>query len=222
MNDSGYKALVFGASGLTGRFVTEHLIQDDRYSNIVLFVREEIPVSSRKIKQVIFNPQQVDSVSGEITGDHLFCCLGTTIKKAGSKQVFYSIDHDLVQKIARIAVANNFKSFIVISSIGANYKSKNFYLNTKGKMEESLKSLKFENLSIVRPSILLGLRHERRMTEEAGKVMMKVIAPFLIGKLSKYRPIHSSTVAKSMIKLANLPNGVHIFESDQLEKLVTS
>ncbi|MGE5381990.1 MAG: NAD(P)H-binding protein [Omnitrophica WOR_2 bacterium] len=222
MNDSGYTAVVFGASGLTGRFVTEHLIHDNRYSKILLFVREEIPVSSKKINQVIFNPEKVDSISSELIGDHLFCCLGTTIKKAGSKKVFYSIDHDLVVKIATIAAANNFRSFVVISSIGANYKSKNFYLNTKGKMEESLKSFKFENLSVVRPSILLGLRHERRMTEEVGKVLMKVIAPLLIGKLSKYRPIHSSTVAKSMIKLANLPSGVHIFESDQLEKLITS
>lgn len=213
-------ALVFGASGLTGRFLIEHLIGDSRYDTIKLFVRKELNIPHGKIKQVVYSPDNIESLGNEISGEHLFCCIGTTIKKAGSRDAFYKIDHNLVERIAKMASANKIRSFVVISSIGANDRTSNFYLNTKGKMEESIKTFTFNNLSILRPSMLLGMRHEKRGMEDFGKAVAKLITPLLIGSLRKYRPIHASVVAQAMIILANKPKGVYTVESDEITKLV--
>lgn len=219
MDSVKYTAVVFGASGLTGKFITEHLIADKHYEQVKLFVRKEFNINHGKVRQVVFNPENILSISEEITGDHLFCCIGTTIKKAGSRDVFFNTDHDLVEKIAKVASSNKIKSFVVISSIGASDNSRNFYLNTKGKMEESIRTFTFDNLSIVRPSMLLGIRRERRPLEEIGKMLAKVISPLFIGSLKKYKAIHASTVAKAMINLAKRPKGIYIVESDELEKI---
>lgn len=222
MEEKKCTALVFGATGLTGHFVTEHLLADKRYDNIKLFVREEFNFPFGKVKQIVFNSANVEAIEKEISGDHLYCCLGSTIKKAGSREEFYNIDHNLVERIAKIAASNRVKSFVVISSVGANDKSGNFYLKTKGEMEESIKTFTFCNLSIVRPSMLLGIRHEKRMMEEVTKTIAKLVGRFMVGKLKKYKPIHASIVAKAMIELANKPKGMHIVESDKLEQLATN
>ncbi|MHC1774416.1 MAG: NAD(P)H-binding protein [Lentimicrobium sp.] len=212
-------ALVFGSTGLTGNFLTEFLTKDSRYERIVIFVRKEIKLYHGKIKQVVFNPEKLEEIKHEIVGDQLFCCLGSTIKKAGSKEQFFKIDHHLVINIAKAAISNEIKTYSVISSIGANPKSSNFYLNTKGLTEEVLKSLDFENLNILRPSMLLGIRSESRPLEETGKVVFKALGKLMIGKFRKYRPIHAETVARAMIVSANQNLKVNILESDKLEEL---
>lgn len=219
--DSKYTALVFGGTGLTGKFVIEHLLNDKDYEIVKVFVRKEIKIQHGKLRQIVIDADNLEHHSDEITGDHLFCCIGTTIKKAGSKDVFHKIDHDLVERIAKTASNNKVKSFVVISSIGANHLSRNFYLNTKGQMEESIKTFKFNNLSIVRPSMLLGLRPEKRTGEEIAKKLYKLINPLLFGPFKKYRAIHASTVAQAMIKLAKEQHGCSIVESDQLKTLAT-
>lgn len=219
MNNEKYTALVFGASGLTGKFLIEHLIQDPAYDCIKVFVRKEVSYKELKVRQVIFDPEQLENISEEVKGDHLFCCIGTTIRKAGSKEAFYKTDHGLVERIAKIGSSNKIRSFVVISSIGANPESRNFYLNTKGQMEESIKTFRFNSLSIVRPSMLLGIRHEKRFGEEIAKKIYKVINPLLAGTFKKYRSIHASTVAKAMIKLAKQSQEFTIVESDKLQQL---
>ncbi len=219
MDDNKLTAIVFGASGLTGRFVTEQLISDSRYGEIKLIVRKEIKIPSGKFRQYLFTPENIAEIESQITGDHLFCCLGSTIKKAGSKKAFFDIDHNMVEKIAKMAAVNKVKSFVVISSIGAKDSSGNFYLNTKGKMEESVKTFTFQNLSIVRPSILMGMRKEQRTFENLGKLFSKLLSPLMLGPLKKYKPIHSATVAKAMIELANRSKGCFVVESDELQEL---
>lgn len=220
MNDIKLTAIVFGASGLTGRFVVEHLINDIDYGEVRLFVRKELMINNTKIKQIVFDTDKLESFSNELTGDHLFCCLGTTIKKAGSKNNFYRIDHDMVERVAKIASHNKVKSFVVISSIGANRNSHNFYLKTKGQMEESIRTFHFNNLTIIRPSMLLGIRPEYRFGEEIVKKIFSLANPLMIGSLKKYRGIHASTVAKAMISLAKKSVGYKIIESDQLDNLL--
>ena len=222
MSTEKFTALVFGGSGMTGRFLTEHLIHDDRYDHIKLFVRKELPVYSGKVRQFVFDPENLDQIESEITGDHLFCCLGTTIKTAGSKEAFIKTDHDLVERIAKYASSNKVRSFIVISSIGAKHNSANFYLSTKGRMEESIKTFKFDVLAIVRPSMLLGIRHTRRIGEEIGKIIARIISPLMFGSLRQYKPIHASTVAKAMIILANGEKGVFTVQSNDLEKIAAN
>lgn len=215
-------AVIFGGSGLTGRFLIELLLRDSRYEKLILFVRKEIPVYHGKIRQVIFDPDKISEIESEISGNQIFCCIGSTIKKAGSKDVFFKIDHDLVINTAKAAFKNQIPVFTVISSIGAKANSSNFYLNTKGLMEEKLKSFGFINLNILRPSMLLGLRSERRMMEETGKTVMKVLGFLFIGKLEKYKPIHAETVARAMIMAANNNNGIIILESDKIQKLTAN
>jgi uncharacterized protein YbjT (DUF2867 family) len=210
-------ALVFGATGLTGGFVTELLEQDRRYREVILFTRKPVSTNAAKTRQITFNPDNIQAIAQQIKGDHLFCCIGTTIKKAGSKKVFFETDHDLVVDIAQAAASNHVRSFVLVSSIGANPDSRNFYLRTKGQVEESLKKLTFPNLIILRPSMLLGVRREYRIFEEWGKTAAKIISPLLTGKLKKYRPVHAAAVAETMISSAFSGNGMHILESDQIE-----
>jgi uncharacterized protein YbjT (DUF2867 family) len=211
-------ALVFGGTGLTGNFLTEFLTRDSRYDRVIIFVRKEIKLYHGKIKQIVFNPDRIEDIKHEIVGDQVFCCLGSTIKKAGSKEAFFKVDHHMIVDIAKAANANGIKVFSVISSIGANPKSSNFYLNTKGLTEEVLKSIDFDSLNILRPSMLLGLRSENRPMEEAGKVVFKVMGKLMIGKFKKYRPIHAETVARAMIKVANQNQRITILESDKIEE----
>lgn len=212
-------ALVFGATGLIGGFVAELLEQDDRYKEVILFTRKPISTKAGKTRQITFNPADIQAITHHVKGDHLFCCIGTTIKKAGSKEIFFETDHNLVIEIAKAAASNHVQSFSLVSSIGASPKSGNFYLRTKGQVEESLKRLTFPNLNILRPSMLLGIRHEYRMMEEWGKTVAKLISPLLSGRLKKYRPVHAATVAEAMIISAFSGNGIHILESDQIENI---
>ncbi len=212
-------ALIFGSTGLTGRFLTELLIKDPRYDKVILFVRKESSNYHGKIQQIVFNPDKIEDIKERIAGDQLFCCLGSTIKKAGSKEEFFKVDHHLIVNIAKASVSNGIKVFSLISSIGANSKSSNFYLNTKGLTEEVLKSLDFENLNILRPSMLLGIRSESRPMEEAGKVVFRILGKLMTGKLKKYRPIHAETVARAMIVAANQNLKVNLLESDKIEDL---
>ncbi|MDD2527686.1 MAG: NAD(P)H-binding protein [Lentimicrobiaceae bacterium] len=209
------KALVFGATGLTGRFVTELLSNDSRFNEVVAFVRNKTNFNDR-VNQVEFNADNLSAVHSKIKGDYLFCCLGTTIKQAGSKENFRKVDLYLVEEIAKAARENMVGTFSVVSSVGASATSGNFYLRTKGQMEESVKQLEFDNLLIMRPSMLLGIRPQTRFLEDAGKVLIKLMSPLMIGKLKKYKPVHAADLARFMIETALTVNGTHIYESDTI------
>lgn len=220
MNESTSKtALVFGASGLIGKFLSEQLISDSRYSRVVIFVREKLHVASPAIEQIIFNPEKFDEMEGLFNRSHVFCCIGTTRKKAGSNENFYKIDHDLIEKIAQNAARNKAEAFAVVSSVGASAESGNFYLRTKGLMELSIKTFQFSNISIFRPSILLGMRNENRILENIGKRIAVFTSPLMVGKFRKYKPIHAADVAKAMINSAFKGKGIFIYESDEIELL---
>ncbi|MDY0343271.1 MAG: NAD(P)H-binding protein [Lentimicrobium sp.] len=206
-------ALVFGATGLTGRFVTEMLSKDTRFSEVVAFVRNKTNFNER-VTQVEFDTDNLPAIYSKIKGDYVFCCLGTTIKQAGSRENFRKVDLYLVEEIAKAARENKVASFTVVSSVGASAESGNFYLRTKGQMEQSIKNAGFDDLHIMRPSMLLGMRPHSRPLEDAGKVLIKVVSPLLIGKLKKYKPVHAAELARFMIETALTADGTHIYESD--------
>jgi uncharacterized protein YbjT (DUF2867 family) len=218
-NNSTKTALVFGASGLIGKFLTEQLANDDRYGKVFIFVREKLPTVHPGVEQIIFNPSDLSTIDLKGSGNHVFCGIGTTRAKAGSKDAFFKVDHDLVERIAQYASRQNAESFVVVSSIGASPESGNFYLHTKGLMEQSIKTFRFNNISIMRPSMLLGIRSEGRFLEDIGKVFSKLTAPLLMGKFRKYRPIHAADVARVMRYAAFQEPGVHIYESDKIETI---
>jgi len=213
-------AIVFGATGLVGNLLLEELEKTGNYSAIRIFVRQSAGISSSGVEEIITDFSNISKFGSEIKGDDLFICLGTTIKKAGSVGNMEKIDRDLPVEIALLARRNGIKRIAVVSSICADPSSKNYYLRIKGEMEDGILNAGFEKTVIVRPSMLMGERKERRPGEIAGKVVMKVIQPVLAGKLLKYRAIHGRDVARAMIVLLDKETGKNIFESDELQKAV--
>jgi uncharacterized protein YbjT (DUF2867 family) len=213
-------AIVFGATGLVGKALVEELCKSDRYSTIKIFVRSKTDfVGREKIIEIILDFNNLKEYSEMITGDDLFICTGTTIKKAGTIRKMEEIDRDLPIKIASLASSNSVQRMAVISSIGADHLSSNNYLRMKGEMEQGLMKLKFSNLVILRPSILLGSRSERRTAEALGKVMIRISGPFMIGRLAKYKGIEGTKVAFAMVRSIAVNSGIQILESDEIQKI---
>lgn len=210
-------AVVFGSTGLVGNLLLEELLASDKYDSIKIFVRKPAEITHPKITEYIVDFQSVASFEEKINGDDLFLCLGTTIKKAGSIKKMEEIDRDLPVSIASAASKKGVKGLAVVSSIGANPSSTNYYLRIKGEMEDGILKYTFENIAIVRPSMLLGDRKEKRAGETVGKIAMKFFNPLLNGKIKKYRSIQARDVAKAMISLLSRDQVKTIYESDELQ-----
>ena len=212
-------ACIFGATGLVGNYLAEQLLEDDRYATVIVFVRSDITLKHLKLKKVVGTYEQLDNYSEQLIAEEYYCCLGTTMKKAKTRDVFEYVDYQLPLKIANLAKKNNVTKYCVVSSIGASSKSSNFYLRTKGRMEEAISFTGIEYSHFFRPSLLLGERNEKRFGESMAKVFSKLFGFFMIGGLKKYRAIHGKTVAKAMIKVANEDSNQKIFISNEIEKL---
>ena len=212
-------ALVFGATGLVGRYLVEELIMNMKYTSVKVFTRRPLEVEHIKVIEKVVDVESVDSYSDEIRGDDLFICLGTTIKKAGSVSRVEELDRVMPVKIASIALKNGVKRIAVVSAIGARSSAGNFYNRIKGLMEEDIIKLGFGRTIIVRPSMLLGKRSEFRLMETIGKGVMKGLSFIFSGKLRIYRAVHGRVVARAMITLLGIDENRTIYLSDELEKL---
>ena len=149
--------------------------------------------------------------------DDAFCCLGTTIRQAGSQAAFRKVDFDYVINFAIAAKAAGVKRFLVVSALGANAKSCVFYNRVKGEMENALKAMNFESLHIFRPSFLLGERAEARVGERLGIKVFSALAPLMIGPARKVRPVEAKAVARAMVLAANSDAlGMTVVESDEI------
>lgn len=213
----GKTAIVFGATGLVGNLLLEELETSKSYSTIRIFVRQPTGITTPGLEEIVTDFSDPAALAGKVTGDDLFICLGTTIRKAGSITNMEKIDRDLPVMVAQMAKSKGARRVAVVSSIGASPLSKNYYLRIKGEMEEGIKKLGFEKTVIVRPSMLLGDRKELRAGEMVGKVFMKTVKPLLAGKMKKYRAIHGRDVAKGMVALIQGESGLNIVESDELQ-----
>jgi len=216
-------ALVFGATGLTGSCLLKLLLNDSRYGKVKVFLRKKTDFpSDEKLEIHVVELSSPEKYSHLLQGHDLFCCLGTTIAVAGSKEAFRKVDFELPVKIAEAASRNKISSFSIISSLGANAKTSNFYLQTKGDMEESVQKFSFKRIAILRPSMLLGDRKEVRFVELIGKGLMRTFGFVFIGELKKYKAIHADDVAKAMIAIANNNFPEKIFESDRIRHIAKS
>lgn len=195
-------ALVFGAGGLTGSFLVKHLLDHPAFSSVKVFSRSSSGISHSKFTEIQVDFNNEAQLEKDIHGDVLFCCLGTTIRVAGSKEAFEKIDLHYTVLLARIAAKNNVKKFLMISSLGACKDSSNFYLSTKGKAEDTVGKSGVEQVYIFRPSLLLGKRKEFRFGELIGKFSMQAFSFAFIGPLRKYRAIHAEKVANAMVWFA--------------------
>lgn len=210
-------ALVFGATGQTGALLTRYLLESDLYAEVIIIVRRATGLNHPKLRELVNPLTNPEFLKNEIRCDHLFCCVGTTIRKAGSQTQFKQVDFDLPVTLAHIAKENGIPCMVTISAVGANAKSNNFYLRTKGEMEQSIISYGLEKTVFVRPSLLLGKREEFRLGEQISKWIVSVINPLFIGPLKRYKAIKASTVAKAMITLANDDSkGVRFVENEEL------
>lgn len=196
-------AWLAGSTGLVGGHLARELASTDFYRSVTALVRRPQQAPT-KITQRIVDFEQLDSSPTSDVGpvDDVFCALGTTIKKAGSQPAFRRVDRDYVVNLAQLARQNGAKQFVVVSSVGADANSSNFYLRTKGEMEQALANIGFERLFIFRPSLLLGERAESRAGEKVAMSVMPLLAPLMFGSMRKYRPIHASQVARAMLAVA--------------------
>jgi len=212
-------AIVIGSTGLVGSRLVDLLSQNKGYSTVYSISRNKPTDLPEKVTHIPFNSGNYAIPPG---CDVAFCALGTTRKKAGSKKAFLKIDLEMVYDFAIKAIDVGINRIAVVSSIGANANASNFYLKTKGQAEEQLKSIGFERLIIVRPSLLLGKRNERRFGEDVGKALDAVLKLVLVGSLRKYRGIQAEDVAKAMIRLAETGSGTSVVESDKLVEVARS
>lgn len=211
-------AVIAGATGLIGRALTERLVNDaTHFSEIRVLVRRENsfdPAESLRECRVDFN--RLEEHKSLFQGaDTAFCCLGTTMKKAGSRERFYKVDFEYVFKFAKLAAEANVKDFFLVSAMGADRKSSFFYNRVKGETEEVVQSMPFRSIHIMKPSLLLGNRQESRFGEDLGKAFSKVFG-FAIPK--KYRGIQGTKVAEAMHALSlRGEKGVFAHTSDKIQ-----
>lgn len=216
----GKSAILVGASGLVGGELLSLLLNGEEYSKVIVLGRRSLNLKHPKLDEIIVDFERLDQYKESIRVDEVFCCLGTTIKKAKSKEAFKKVDVDYVLGIARIAKEMKVEKFLIVSSMGANQQSAIFYSKMKGLVEESLKEIGFNYLHIFRPSLLLGQRQEVRSGETAAAFLSKGLSFLLVGRLRKYKPIQAKVVAKGMYNAAQSTNGgYHTYMSDEISDI---
>ncbi|HXI67229.1 MAG TPA: NAD(P)H-binding protein [Steroidobacteraceae bacterium] len=195
----GSVALMAGASGLTGGLTLDGLLAAPDISRVIAVTRRPLGREHPRLANRIVQFERLESQLKGSVADVALCCLGTTLRKAGSQPRFRAVDVDAVLTFARAAKAANARRFVVMSSVGADPRARNFYLRTKGDMEEELEGVGFESLDILQPSMLLAWRAEMRPLELVASALMPLIAPLLRGKYLPYRAIGARTVAAAML-----------------------
>ena len=190
--------LLAGASGYVGNLALDALLDSTDIGRVYAITRRPLGREHPRLANRIVRFDQIESQLKGLTCQAALCSLGTTIRQAGSQEAFREVDFDAVLAFARTAKAAQAQRFVVVSSAGADSKSKNFYLRTKGEMEEALAGVGFASLDILQPSLLLGWRGEIRPLELLGSVLMPLVNPFLTGKRESFRAIPARTVAAAM------------------------
>ncbi|OCS94297.1 oxidoreductase [Caryophanon latum] len=210
-------AIVVGATGLTGRTLIEQLCESEEYVAVIAIARRKLTFEHPKLEVRVKSFDELEEDDLPPAND-LFCCLGTTRKKAGSKEAFEQVDFEYPLRIASLAKKKGIPHFVVISAMGAKESSPFYYSRVKGKLEKELIDLQLDRLTIVRPSLITGDRDEFRLGERVGAGTLAVTNPLLAGPLKKYRSIEASQLALAMICIAlyERPQKVGIYESNRL------
>ncbi|HZE94479.1 MAG TPA: NAD(P)H-binding protein [Gemmatimonadales bacterium] len=210
-------ALLAGATGLVGSSVLEFLLADPEWSRVVTVGRRTTPARHEKLEQRIVDLGALEAVADLAPADDVFCCLGTTIKQAGSQAAFRRVDHDFVVGLARAGLRAGAKQFLLVSAIGGDPESRVLYSRVKGEGEAAVRKLPYRAIQIFRPSLLLGKRVEFRLGERIMMLAAPLLSVFLVGRLRRYRPIQAATVARAMVNLAReAPRGPNVFEYDAM------
>ena len=213
MEKQGKIALVLGATGLVGSELVEQLLHSPHYREVVALVRRPLERQHPQLRADIIDFDQPDAAN--IRGDDLFCALGTTLRQAGSQDAQYKVDCMYPAHIGLLARQQGVRQYLLVSSLGADAESSNFYLRTKGDLEGKIRGLQFEHFVIARPSLLLGNRAEFRLGEAIGSGFARLFRPLLP---RRYRGVAASKVAAALIALANRDlRGEQVVESEEIQ-----
>lgn len=222
-------ALIVGATGLVGEHCLNTLLNTEHYQSVVALTRR--PLGSewceaypKKLKNIVVDFDDLESLSLETKVDDVFCCLGTTLKQAGSVSAFRKVDFDYCLELAKVSKSLGAQKFLVVTAVNANAGSIAYYSKVKGQLQNALMELDFERLYIFQPSFLLGDRKNQRLLEGLVGGVTEVISGFFIGKLASYKAIESEVVAKSMVGAAVRPESrgakrVEYFLYNKMQKL---
>lgn len=212
-------ATIAGATGLIGNHLLNELLDDPYFDTIRILIRRPLALTHPKLEKKIVDFNENDSLLVALSNSNVvFCSIGTTQKKVkGDKDAYRKIDFDIPTKLARFTKMAGCEKFILVSSIGANSNSNNFYLMLKGEVEDVVKTAGLRSLHIMRPSFLIGERKEFRIGEMIGKPLMQI---FSFAIPARYKAIHAKVVAKAMIAVAKSKNeGIFVYEHDQIKAL---
>jgi uncharacterized protein YbjT (DUF2867 family) len=213
-------ALLAGATGLVGGHCLELLLHDDAYGQVTVLGRRELGTTHRKLVQRVADFDRLAELGDVPRVEDVFCCLGTTMKQAGSEEAFRRVDFTYVYELARLASRHRAGQFLLVSALGANSQSRVFYNRVKGEVEEAVRKLPFDGVHIFRPSLLLGDRRESRPGERLAILAGRALGFVFVGPLGRYRPIAARAVAAAMVRIAKeAARGVHVYESDRIRAL---
>ncbi|WP_373999189.1 NAD(P)H-binding protein [Bdellovibrio bacteriovorus] len=209
-----------GASGLVGHELLVLLGLLDEISSVKAVTRSPLGRLPAGIENILLDFNKLKDYDSALKADIFVCCLGSTIKKAGSQEAFRKVDHDYVIEFAKVAERVGAQKFLVVSAMGADANSSVFYNRVKGEMENDLRALKIPQIEVFRPSLILGDRKEQRAGEDIGQKLSPYVNPLLVGPLKKYRAIKASDIAKAMaIAILNFHPGFHVYPSNKIQDI---
>lgn len=211
---------LFGASGLVGGHCLRLLLTEPGFEEVRAFGRrpiEDAPDPHDRLRQHVLDFDRLDAHADDLAVDAIVCALGTTMRKAGSREAFRRIDHGYPLRIAQLGLERGARHFLLVSAIGAYADSRVFYNRVKGELERDVRALGYPSLTIVRPSLLLGERREFRLGEELGKGLDRALGWLLPGR---YRPVRAEAVARVLVHSAREEQpGTRVVESDEIRAL---
>lgn len=211
-------AIIAGASGLIGQSLIQMLLNSKDYGQVIALVRKPLGIQHEKLRELTVNFDHLADMEDFPEADDIFCTLGTTIKKAGSQEAFHTVDFTYPIELAKRALKANAKRYFLVTALGSNKKSSNFYGRVKGELEDKISFLNYRTIYIFKPSLLRGDRKENRPGEKVAQAVMRII-PF-IGPWKKYRPIHVDKVADAMMKVSKQEDkGCYFYQSEIMQKM---
>lgn len=214
------KAILLGANGLIGSLLLPLLLNSPAFEEITVYVRKKLPNNHSKLKQIVTDFNSLSDLQETIRGNIIFCCLGSTKNKTPSPNDYRYVDYDIPLFFAQQGLANGVQQFHLVSAMGANAHSGNFYAKLKGEIEDAIKALSYESIDIYRPSLLRGNRKENRPMEKILIPIMRLIDVALLGPLKKYQSIDASDVAGAMYnECIKNKRGIFVHNSEQIKRL---
>lgn len=213
-------AWIAGGSGLVGQELLRLLLEDSRYSAVCALVRRPLGISHPKLQEIVCDWDRLEETADVPTADDVFCCLGTTIKKARTREAMYKVDVDYPLALARLALTRGARHYLLVSAVGANPRSRIPYSRMKGELEEQIKRMPYEAASIFRPSLLLGDRAEFRLGERIAVKVSRAFSKLTRSPLPASLAVEARTVAGAMLEAAQRRDGgVNIYDPRKIKEI---